>query len=146
MILAVVDTNVVVSGLLAGDGESPNRRILDATLAGTLRFVLSDALLVEYREVLLRPAIARRHGLSELDIDAVLEALVLNAGFREPPEKPNDPRAADDPPSVPGDEHVVALVSAAPGALLITGDHELAQAVAAWRSVFAPADFAAAYV
>jgi len=70
-------------------------------LAGTLHFVLSEALLVEYRRVLLRPAIAQRHGLSEADVDAVLESLVLNAGFREPPEAPDTSLAACEPPLVP---------------------------------------------
>ena len=141
MLLAVVDTNVLVSGLLAGSEVSPNRRIVDAMLAGTLRFVLSDELLVEYRRVLLRPAIAERHGLTEDEVDAVLESLVLNAGFREPPAASGGLPTGRDVPMVPGDEHVVALMDASPDAVLITGDHRLAEAVAPWRAVFGPADF-----
>jgi uncharacterized protein len=143
-LLAVVDTNVLVSGLLTGAAKSPNRRIVDALLAGTLRFVLSEALLVEYRRVLLRPAIAQRHGLSEEDVDALLESLVLNAGFREPPAAPLDPTAEHEPPLVVGDEHVVALMDASPDAVLITGDHRLAEAVTPWRTVVTPAEFASA--
>ena len=142
-LLAVLDTNVVVSRVLTGAGESPNRRIVDAMLAGTLRFVLSDAHLVEYRRVLLRPAIAQRHGLREDDVDAVLESLVLNAGFREPPGARGDSAAGCDPPLVPGHEHVVALMDASTGAVLITGDHQLAEAVTPWRTGLTPADFAA---
>ncbi len=81
--LALVDTNVVVSGLLAAGNSSPNGRILDAMLAGTLRFVLSPALLAEYRRVMLRPAIVARHRLSAEDVDQVLEFLVLNAWYQE---------------------------------------------------------------
>jgi predicted nucleic acid-binding protein len=143
MLLAVVDTSVLVSGLLGGNPESPNRRIVDVMLAGTLHFVLSEALLVEYRRVLLRAAIAQRHGLTEDDVDALLESLVLNAGFREPPAAPGEPPAGRDLPFVPGDEHVVALMDASPGAVLITGDHRLAEAVAGRRAVLTPADFAA---
>jgi len=143
MLLAVVDTNVLVSGLLAGNKESPNRRIVDAMLSGRLRYVLSDALLVKYRRVLVRPAIAQRHGLSEDDVDAVLETLVLNAGFREGLATSGDPPAGCAPPLVPGDEHVVALMDAAPSAVLVTGDQRLAEAVAPWRTVLTPAGFAA---
>jgi len=143
MLLAVVDTNVLVSGLLAGNKKSPNRRMLDAMLSGRLRHVLSDALLVEYRRVLVRPAIAQRHGLSEDDVDAVLESLVPNAGFREGPAASADLPAGCDPPLVPGGEHVVALMDAAPSAVLVTGDSRLAEAVAPCRTVLTPAGFAA---
>jgi predicted nucleic acid-binding protein len=77
--LAVVDTNVVVSGVLARDGDSPTGRILDAMLIGDLHIVLSEELLAEYRAVLLRPAIVDRHGLSEAEVDVVLEGVVVNA-------------------------------------------------------------------
>ncbi len=79
MLQAVVDTNMVVSGVLAGGAGSPTGRIVDALLSGRLRFVLSEALLAEYRRVLLRPAIAWRHGLNEGEIDRLLEGLVVNA-------------------------------------------------------------------
>ena len=54
----VVDTNVVVSGLITSDATAPTARILDAMLRGELRFLLSEELLSEYRSVLLRPKIA----------------------------------------------------------------------------------------
>lgn len=140
MRLAVVDTNVVVSGVLTGGTNSPTARILDAMLAGRLPFVLSDALLVEYRVVLLRPAIRRRHRLDEDEVDAILEALVVNAGFRDPATADEDPD--DDRPAVEGDDHVIALVAVTPGAVLVTGDRRLAEAVAEWRSSASPAAFA----
>jgi len=136
MILALVDTNVVVSGVLAGVGESPNRRILDAMVAGTLRFVLSEALLVEYRQVLLRPAIAQRHRLTAVEVDVLLEALVVNASIREPL------LVHEGDPQIAGDEHLVALLRAVPEAVLITGDHQLAQAVGPRYTVATPAMFA----
>lgn len=94
MLMAVIDTNVVVSGVLAGTGPSPNARNLDAMGAVRLHFALSEALLVEYRRVLLRPAIARRHGLTEVEIDQLLESLVVNALLREAPIRGE----ADPPP------------------------------------------------
>lgn len=144
MLLAVIDTNVVVSGVLAGAGASPNGRILDAMAAGRLRFVLSNILLAEYRQVLLRPAIARRHGLTEAEVDQLLEGLVVNALFREPPARgEGDPPAGGIDPRVPGDEHVVALLSLVPGAVLVTGDLRLREAVAFRYAVATPAEFAA---
>jgi predicted nucleic acid-binding protein len=136
-LLALVDTNVVVSGVLAGVDTSPTRGILDAMLAGTVRFVLSEALLTEYRDVLLRPSIRDRHQLTESDVDAILEELVLNACLQEPP--------AGEPPSpvVRGDEHVLALLTASPQAVLVTGDLRLREAVASWREALTPAEFAA---
>jgi predicted nucleic acid-binding protein len=136
MTLVLVDTNVVVSGVLAGIRESPNRLIFDAMISGTLRFILSEALLAEYREVLLRPAIVRRHGLTQADVDVLLEELVLNARLHEPV-----PGTADS--SVPGDDHVIALLRAVPEAVLVTGDHRLHQAVARSGPAWTPAELAA---
>jgi len=49
----VLDTNVVVSGLLSPHA-SPGR-IIDALLAGRLRIVCDDRIIDEYRRVLSRP-------------------------------------------------------------------------------------------
>src|SRR5665647_3458840 len=70
--LYIVDTNVVVGGLLSSETGSPTRRVLDTMLAGRLRFVGSLDLLTEYREVLLRPSIVACHGLTEAEVDEVL--------------------------------------------------------------------------
>ena len=82
--LAVIDTNVVVSGLLTANADAPTARILDAMVAGTVRFALSADLLAEYRLVLLRPRIRRLHGLSEREIDEVLTEIVQAALVLEP--------------------------------------------------------------
>lgn len=49
----VLDTNVVVSGLLSPHG--PPGRLIDAVLARALLLVVDDRILHEYREVLSRP-------------------------------------------------------------------------------------------
>ena len=66
MIDAVLDTNVVVSGLLSQIG-APGR-IIDLALNGELRPVFSDSILAEYR-VVLGPAEVRagRHGSHGVD-------------------------------------------------------------------------------
>ncbi|KAI5912303.1 putative toxin-antitoxin system toxin component, PIN family [Azoarcus sp. PA01] len=63
--LFIIDTNVLVAGLISGEPTSPTARILDAMLDGGLLYVLSPAVLTEYRAVLLRPRLRRAHGLAE---------------------------------------------------------------------------------
>ena len=75
---AVIDTNVVVSGILACAPKSPTVKILDGMLAGRFRFLLSVELLAEYAEVLSRRRIRRFHGLSEAEIDTVLTQIAAN--------------------------------------------------------------------
>lgn len=131
--LAVVDTNMVVSGVLARDGDSPTGRILDAILIGDLRVVLSQELLAEYRAVLLRPAIVDRHGLSEAEVDVVLEGVVVNAVWR-----------VCAPATTRGDAHILALLQAEEAAVLVTGDRALREAVGlAGRMALTPAELAA---
>jgi hypothetical protein len=53
-------------------------------LAGSVPFLLSADLLAEYRQVLLRPAIARAHGLDAEEIDELLVQIVLIARSKAP--------------------------------------------------------------
>ena len=76
MKLWIIDTNVVVSGLISRDPEAPTASVLNDMLTGRLIFVLSPALLAEYRAVLLRPRICERHGLNESDIDQILIEII----------------------------------------------------------------------
>jgi putative PIN family toxin of toxin-antitoxin system len=55
-IRVVLDTNVVVSAHL--DGEGYERHVLDLALAGKLHLVVSEAILDEYAGVLSRPKFA----------------------------------------------------------------------------------------
>ncbi len=70
--LTVIDTNVVVSGLITGQTDSPPARIVDAMLRGDFPFLLSLDLLAEYRNVLLRPKIKKVHRLSEEEVDSII--------------------------------------------------------------------------
>ena len=94
----VIDTNVVVAGLITRASDSPVRRLLDGLLAGTIPFVLSQDLLAEYRRVLLRPAIRTRHGLTTAQVDVVLAGIVMNARIRDPSggQGPGAPDRGDD--------------------------------------------------
>ena len=115
---AIIDANVVVSGLLSSDSESPTARILNAMIAGDGVFILSLTLLAEYRNVLLRPRLQKRHGLTAAEIDQILEDITLNAAIREP-------AASATPAPDPGDNHLWALLAAVPTAVLVTGDRLL---------------------
>jgi hypothetical protein len=75
----VVDTNAVVAGLVTGSSRSPVALVLDAMLSGTLVFLLSPALLDEYRSVLSRPKLVKLHGLTEAQMDQLLVELTANA-------------------------------------------------------------------
>ncbi len=75
----VVDTNVVVAGLLTGNAASPVARILDGMLAATFPFVVSEALLAEYRTVLVRPALRKLHGLTVAEVEALLTDIAQDA-------------------------------------------------------------------
>ena len=130
----VVDTNVLVSGLITSDVESSVCRILDAMLEGRIIYLISADLLDEYREVLIRPGISRLHGLDEGAIDRILTELVTNGIWREP-------MGAEVAPD-PGDSHLWRLLSVQPGSLLVTGDRLLLRQPPAFASVMSPATFA----
>ncbi len=123
----VIDTNVVVAGLLTAEAAAPTARLLDALLAGRLPFLLSVELLAEYRQALLRPQIAAHHALSPAEIDEILVDLAANGHVVEarPVAHPVFPR---------GDGHLESLLAGAPGARLVTGD-ERARAAAGARAV-----------
>jgi putative PIN family toxin of toxin-antitoxin system len=116
---AVIDTNIVVAGLLTAEGGSPTVRILDGMRQGMFPFLLSTALLAEYREVLLRDKIRKVHGLGGREIDLLLTEIATHAIVREP-------EAASGAPD-PKDNHLWALALCVPGSALVTGDLTLAR-------------------
>ena len=126
----VIDTNVVVAGLITRSGDTPVARVLNAMLSGALIYLLSPELLVEYRVVLLRPKLARLHGLHETEIDRLLTELTANAIWREPAPGPAAPDR--------GDDHLWALLNAHEGSVLITGDRLLQNRPPEGSSVLSP--------
>ena len=130
---AVIDTNVVVAGLLTGNTRSPTARILDGMCKGAFPFLLSTALLAEYREVLLRKKIRALHGLSERDIEALLVALATSAIVREPEPRTGAPDTKDD--------HLWSLVQSETNCVLVTGDQALAKSPPPKSHVLQPRQF-----
>jgi len=130
----VVDTNVVVAGLLTGDPSSPTAEVLTGMIEVSFPYLLSPALLSEYREVLLQPRIRSRHGLTDEEIDSLLTEIVANAIVREPDLSPDQAPASQD-------QHLWDLLASEHGAVLITGDKELLEQPPEKASVVSPAVF-----
>jgi len=110
----IVDTNVVVAGLLAANDASPVARILDGMLAAAFPFVVSEALLAEYRAVLLRPRVRKLHGLTVDEVEALLVDIAQHAIVLVPVATSSAPD--------PGDQLLWELLAARSDLQLITGD------------------------
>lgn len=132
--VCVVDTNVIVSGLIGADPNSPPARVLDAMLDGGFIYLMSDELLSEYSCVLRRPGLVRLHDLTDEELDWLLTDLVANAMWRVPV-------AAGDA-SYTGDQHLWALLASHPQGLLVTGDRFLLEHPPGSASVISPRSFA----
>ena len=116
-IAAIIDTNVVAAALLTGDVNSPAARMLDGMCRGDFPFLLSTALLAEYREVLLRRRVRSLHGLTEREVDSLLTVLAANAIVREPAQRDG---ALDT-----NDALVWSLAESGRNCVLVTGDRPL---------------------
>ena len=117
----IVDTNVVVAGLLTGNDVSPalamSARILDGMLAAAFPFVVSEALLAEYRAVLVRPDLRKRHGLTIAQVETLLTDIAQHAIVIAP--------MAAVPAPDPGDQLLWDLLAARSDLVLVTGDKRL---------------------
>ena len=129
----IIDTNVLIAGLISSEEKSPTVKIVDAMLGGNLVYLLSPALLQEYRTVLLRPKLLRLHGLTEQQIDSLLTEITANAIWHETPAASIE--AAPDP----GDKHLWDLLATEVTAILVTGDRLLSENPPQQRSAISPA-------
>ena len=111
---AIIDTNVVVAGLLTQQDASPVARILDGMLGAAFPFVLSEALLAEYRTVLVRPVLRKLHGLTIAEVEAILTDLAQHAVVLVPVAAPPAPD--------PGDQLLWGLLAARADLILVSGD------------------------
>jgi uncharacterized protein len=134
----IVDTNVVVAGLLTSHADSPVARILDGMLRASFRFAISEALLAEYCSVLLRLKLVKLHRLTELEVDVVLADLARHAIVLPVPLSINSPLAPD-----PGDQFLWNLLISRDDLMLVTGDKLLLQAGPLQKRVITPQAFVA---
>ncbi|MBP6718690.1 MAG: PIN domain-containing protein [Rhodoferax sp.] len=134
----IIDTNVLVAGLLTSHADSPVACILDGMLGAAFPFVLSEAQLAEYRAVLVRPRLAKLHGLSEAEIEVILVDIARHAIVLAPVRTVATPLAPD-----PGDQFLWDLLASRPDLVLVTGDKLLLQDEAMQPRVISPQTFAA---
>ena len=129
----IVDTNVVVAGLLTAHEASPVARILDGMLAAAFPFVVSEALLAEYRTVLVRPNLRKLHGLTIAEVEAILTDIAQHAIVLAPVVAPPAPD--------PGDQLLWGLLAARADLLLVTGDKLLLRDAGMHGRVMTPQAF-----
>ena len=111
---AVLDTNVIVSGLISPSG--PPAELLDHWRDGAFEAVACGALLSEVAAVTLRPRLASR--IAPDDRNEILDFMVSRSRF-VPDSPPTAAVQAD-----PDDDYLVTLASTW-GAALVTGDRHL---------------------
>ena len=70
-VLAVIDTNVIISVLLTRNRESATYRVIQAVLDGRITPLYHPEILAEYKEVAHRP----KFHIHEKDIDIILETI-----------------------------------------------------------------------
>lgn len=119
----VLDTNVLVSGLLFGGVPG---RILTAWSAGALTLVISPAILDEYRRVGVELAKARPAVLEALD--ALLAVVTVHAMVVNP--SPLEAPVSEDP----DDDMFFATAMAAGARLIVSGDKHLLR-VSGWNGI-----------
>ena len=134
MIRAVLDANVMVSGIIT---EGVPRVILRAWRAGHFHLVASQATLDEIGRVLCYPKIARRHHWSEAKVRAFIESLGALA-ILTPGKLRLNVVAAD-----PSDNRYLECAIEGEADCLVTGDRHLLE-LAVYRDVeiLSPGEFA----
>jgi len=122
MIRAVLDTNVFVSALLTPEG--PPARILEITLDGQLRLVISPGIIREIGLVFQYPRIKKsmkKHGLTAAEVgDAILKILkiaTITPGVEFARGISRDP----------SDDMVLSCASEGQADFIISGDQDLTE-------------------
>ena len=135
----IIDTNAIVAGLLTRNDASPDfvksARILDGMLAAAFPFVVSGALLAEYRAVLVRPGLRKLHGLTVAEVETLLTDIAQHAIVLAP--------VATSPAPDPGDQRLWELLAAKSDLLLITGDKLLLRDAGMQGRIVSPQAFVA---
>lgn len=119
MIVAVLDTNVLVSALCLP--QSLPADLLRRWLAREYLLVLSESILTELADVLRRPKIVARFAMTEEKAAAFLD--VLREWAHLVPVTLELQVVTDDP----NDNHVIACAVEGGAGFLVSGDHHLTQ-------------------
>lgn len=110
----MVDTNVLVSAVLSPNGAA--REVLRRCLTGHARPLLSNALFLEYEDVLAREELSAASSISSKDRAALLEAVLsicewVSISFLWCPNLPDE-----------SDNHLIELAVAGNAESIITGN------------------------
>lgn len=130
----ILDANVIVSAQLVQHPMAPSFRLFGAVVSGSLQSFLSPSLLQEYLDVLFRPSVARRHGLSQTEVRELVDLLRGFAIERTPP------RAIAEAPD-PHDQHLWNMLAAYHDVVLVTGDPLLLASSHFPGRILSPRDF-----
>lgn len=117
MIRAVIDTNVLISGLIKREG--PPGRLLEALFQRDVMMVAAPPLLAELSKALTYPRLQTRYGITPERSEALLTALVLLSDVIELPRFVW--RASRDPQ----DDMFLACAIHGDAEYVITGDRDL---------------------
>ena len=118
MLRVVLDTNILVSGILSRKGAPA--QALDAWRERRYLLVTSPSLIAEIRLVLHYPRIRDRYALTDEDIDQIIallehEALLVSGETKLNGAIPSDPQ----------DEIVLACAIEGQVDMIVSGDHHL---------------------
>jgi putative PIN family toxin of toxin-antitoxin system len=112
---AILDPNVIISALLAGEGTPA--KVLRAWLDGRFDLIVSALLLEELERALAYPKLAGR--IKPEETTALVEWLQREAILVDDPAEPPTSRSED-----PGDDYLLALAESEKAAL-VSGDRHL---------------------
>ena len=132
-VVAVIDTNVMTAGLITSRKDSPVAQVVHGMLAARFPFALSEALLAEYRVVLMRPKLRKLHGLGLEALESLLVEIVRHAIVLEPVSAPPAPD--------PDDQMLWNLLAARLDLVLVSGDQALLADEGMRGRVLSPARF-----
>lgn len=136
LIVAVLDTNVLVSALCL-PGSLP-AELLRRWLARQFVLLLSETILAELQDVLARPKIVRRFGITAGQAQAFVQ-LLRDLAILTPGELTVQAVLAD-----PKDDHVVACALEGEAGFIVSGDRHLRELKAyGGIHILSPAQFLA---
>ena len=118
MLRVVIDTNVIVSGILSRQGATAE--ILNAWRERRFLLLSSPAIVAEIRAVLRYPRIHRKYPLTDAEIDQVISLIEHDALL-----VPGSADVAGSVPADPKDEMFLACALDDQAEVIVSGDHHL---------------------
>ena len=118
MLRVVIDTNVIVSGILSRQGATAE--ILNAWRERRFLLLSSPAIVAQIRAVLRYPRIHRKYPLTDAEIDQVISLIEHDALL-----VPGSADVAGSVPADPKDEMFLACALDDQAEVIVSGDHHL---------------------